>query len=67
MTVLRKVRFIFEERFIDLRSENEKRFVADMYDGLDGLSITTNDEDISDYLTPRQTEWINDIYSYLNG
>jgi len=61
MTIYQLVCLIRIEHFHNLRSESEKQFVEDMYDGLVGVPGNINDEDITEYLSPRQIEWIKDI------
>lgn len=64
MTTLQKLRFIREECFQDL-NEWERDFVDQMYDGVDGVPDNTNDEDLSEYLTRRQMEKIDEIWEEL--
>lgn len=61
MTIIQLVQLIRDEYSQDLRSEKEKEFIAEMYDGLQGLPQNLCIEDVGEYLTPRQVEWIKDI------
>ena len=65
MTICQLVNLIRNEHFHELQNEKEKQFIEDMADGLDGLPLETNDEDITEYLTPRQITWIKDIAVYV--
>jgi len=65
MTILQKIKFIREEHYHNLRSEKEREFIEDMYEGIDGVPLNTKDEDITEYLTPRQIQWIEDIWNCL--
>jgi len=60
-TIYQKVVRIREDHFHELHKETERVFIDDMYDGVDGLPSDISDEDIADYLTERQINWINDI------
>jgi len=65
MTIFQQICFIYDECFHDLRSEREKRFVEEIFDGLQGIPFNTNDEDITEYLSPRQILWVQEIWDYL--
>lgn len=62
MTIYEKVQRIRDEHFHELRNEKEKQFIEDMCEGLDGVPPNINDEDITEYLSPRQIGWIEDIW-----
>jgi len=62
LTLYQKLCLIREEHFQDLRNEKEKQYVDDMAEGLDGVPANINDEDVMEYLTPRQVVWIKDIW-----
>jgi len=65
MTVIKLVQLLRDEYFQDLRSEKEKQFVEDMFDGLQGLPQNLSVTDLDEYLTPRQIQWIRDIAQYV--
>lgn len=65
MTIYQQICFIRDERFQDLRSEKEKQFIEDVADGIDGVPLDINDEDITEYLSPRQILWLQEIWDYL--
>jgi len=54
-----------DEYFQDLRSEKEKQFIEDMFDGLQGLPQELGYEELDEYLSPRQIQWIRDIAQYI--
>lgn len=60
MTIYEKLRQIKEQHFHELHRENERQFIEDMYDGIQGLG-EIDDIEIADYLTERQIKWIEDI------
>lgn len=66
MTVYRKLKTIKCDFMLsDLRSTKEREFVAEMWDGLQGIGDDIGDEDVREYLTKNQIKWIEDIYEYL--
>jgi len=65
MKIYEKVCRIYNEHLQDLHRSKEQQFIEDMYEGLDGLG-NISDDDITEYLTPRQIAWINDIAVALN-
>lgn len=66
MTIYQAIQIIRDEHFHDLPTKKSKQFIEDVYEALDGVPIDINDEDVTEYLSPRQIEWINDIAVFLN-
>ena len=65
MTIYHLLCLIRFEHFHELNSEKEKQFIEDAYEALLGLPVDTNDENITEYLSPRQIEWLKDIGNSL--
>lgn len=62
MTLYEQLQIIRDEHFHNLRNEREQQFIEDMCEGLDGVPKDIIDEDVTEYLTERQIEWIRDIW-----
>lgn len=68
LTIFKKLQQIRRGYLLsDLRSSNERQFVLEMCEGLRGVPETITDEDITEYMTKNQIQWIADIYEYLHG
>lgn len=61
MTVLQKLRLLREEHYHEIKNENAKQFIEDVYEGVRGVPSDIIDEDLTEYLSPRQIQWINDL------
>lgn len=46
--------------------EKERRFIAEMYDGLFGVPANISNTALGEYITPKQMGWINGIAKKVN-
>ncbi len=60
MTIEEKIETLFYDLYVDLNAW-EKDFISKVHEGIDGLDGIT-DQDIGEYLTPRQIEKVQEIF-----
>ena len=65
MTVFKKLHLIYDEYRYEL-SENERDFIDNMVEGVAGTGDDMLDEDLGDYLTFPQMNYIEDIAERLS-